>query len=135
MSGVKTTLALVLVLGGFATAAQAQGVVPGGWDAQFGVQSIGNPAMSGGMTFGFGTPGYAGSFGSYGGYGSPFGFGQSPYGPAISPFGYGQGFTPYGSATGRPVYPGGLSATAGTANATDPLIGVIRHSVRSSRRR
>jgi hypothetical protein len=126
MSHIKSSLAALALLGGFATAAQAQGVVPGGWAPQFGYQSFGGAGFIPGVTYGYSVPTVGPGVAA---------FGVFPYG-GFSP--YGQGFTPYGGGLGQPVYPAGLygpTASGYAVNALDGLAGAIRQSVRPGRRR
>jgi len=129
MSGLQSCLATLALLGGFGSSVFAQGAVPGGWAAQFGYQTFGEPGDVGGASFGPAMPG-GGQVAAFGVVGLP------SYGPAASP--YGQGFAPFGPDAGRPTYPGtlyGMAAAPQTVNGVDPLIHLIRQSTRTTRRR
>jgi hypothetical protein len=102
-------------------------MVPGGWAPEFGVQSIGGPAIAAG---GFG-------FGGYGGAVTGFGYGVSPYGMGYGA--YGGAIAPYGSAVVAPFAPTSAFGLVGgapiTVNALDPLANAIGVTVRTPRRR
>src|SRR5438105_1086122 len=106
MTGWKPCLIALALWAWFGTtAAEAQGVVPGGWAPQFGSQTFVAPGAVGG-----------------GGYFN-YGYGVPPAG--FSPSGV-SGFAPYGP-TSRPVNPSFAPSTQ-TVNAIDPLVGAIRRS-------
>jgi hypothetical protein len=106
------SFAIALIVGTWlAAAAEAQGVVPGGWAPQFTYQSVVGPGVAGfGVSAGY--PAY--------GYGTTF--------PGLTPY-YGTGsLSPFRPVPGTS---GTLSApTPQTVNAMDPLIGAIRQSTR-----
>jgi hypothetical protein len=116
MSGRKTCLVIGLLSwpGSFAG---AQGIVPGGWAAQFSYQSLdGPPAESTpSATLPIGGLGYYGPGGPYGGYG---------------PYGNGRFAPTYGvyPPVDRPAM--GVRPPSGTVNATGGLIGAIRRTTR-----
>jgi len=117
MSVLRSVLATSALLVVFGASAQAQGVVPGGWAAQFGYQPFGNDGFAGNAAFGVGTPDLGGVY--YGGF-NPYGTGASPYGFPPSYQGFGLGVVP---------------PLRQTTVATDPLINAIRRSTRRPTRR
>ena len=122
MSGPKSCLAAVALLGWFGASAHAQGIVPGEWANQFGSQTFGGSGFVGGVTFGYGMSGGGGGVSPFGGGG------RNPFGLDLSP--YGQGYALFGPNTGPPTYPGSLYRTTApvsqTVSGVDPLIHVIR---------
>jgi hypothetical protein len=121
MSIGKPSLIALAVLACLGTAAQAQGVgfVPGGWSPQVGFQSFAGPGVAG---FGAGV-GYGYGYGY--GYGSPVaGYGVTL--PGLSP-------NVPGAAT-RPSYNYYTPSSQATV-AVDPLIGAIRKSTGTARKR
>jgi hypothetical protein len=135
MTGLKTGLAVVVVVGGLAGSARAQGIVPGGWAPQFGYQTFGGAGISLGTPAGY--PGFGGMVSPYGGAGfSPVG---NPYIGGVSPYGIGGG--PYGFRPMVPMGPGlsGLPGAAPampqTVNGMGPLMQAIGQSTRRSGRR
>ncbi|SIO08041.1 hypothetical protein SAMN05444166_2347 [Singulisphaera sp. GP187] len=135
MFGLKTSLAAFALLGAIGTSAQAQGVVPGGWSAQFGYQPIGGSSFVSGSGSGYGGYGYGAGYGGagYGGYGS------YPMGGTSQ-----AGFGPAGLSQAMPAAQPGFSNSQvlglspgmpQTSNGTDPLLGAIHRSVRRSKRR
>ncbi|WP_406701016.1 hypothetical protein V5E97_19710 [Singulisphaera sp. Ch08] len=127
MIGLRTSLAAFALLGAIQSLAQAQGVVPGGWSAQFGYQPLGSSSFIDGSGFGTGSAGYDGAgYGSYPIGGTAYrGFGPLNSPPAMpgSPFGYSNSHV-LGLSPGMPQ----------TSIGTDPLLGVIQKSVRRSKR-
>jgi hypothetical protein len=117
MSVLRSVLAALALLAVFGASAEAQGVVPGGWAAQFGYQPFGNDGFAGNAAFGVGAPDLGGVY--FGGY-SPYSAGASPYGFSPTYQGYGLGVVP-------PIRQ--------TTVATDPLINAIRRSTRRPARR
>lgn len=138
MSGLRSGLAAVVLLGWCGAQARAQGFVPGGWAMEFGYQPLA-AAGNGGFGFGYGN-GNSASFGY--GYGVPgFGVSGAPVGyGGFSPYGMGgfnQGSSAYGGGLGQPTYPGALYQYRGvpqTFNGTDALIGAIRQSTKTRSR-
>lgn len=126
MSGLKSGLAAVVLMGACGAPAWAQGIVPGGWAAEFGYQSFGGMGIAGGAMYG-----------SAGVGGSPFGY--SPYGGGVSPYSYGGGGVAYGVGMGpaynQGVLPGMTAPMPQTVNGTGSLIGAIRQTTRRSARR
>jgi hypothetical protein len=105
MLGGKSFLGALALSAWFGSAAEAQGVVPGGWAPQFGYQSFAAPgAVGGGGYLGFG-------------YGVPMNGFAAP-GPG--------GFAPYGASPVSPVP--GYTPSSRAVNGINPLIGSIRRS-------
>jgi hypothetical protein len=119
MSGLKTSLAAFALLGVLSASAEAQGVVPGGWSAQFGYQPLGSTNFVAGPNFGFG-------FGSY-----PMGGVANGYGPSTFPSGMAVPQTGFGNGNFLGLSPGMPQTSIGA----DPLMGAISKSVRRSKRR
>jgi hypothetical protein len=122
MSVGKISVGVAALVLGMGLSANAQGIVPGGWAAQFGYQALGTPGVSGGFAFGYPMPGYGPGFGMNG-----------------ASFGYGYGgFNPSGTTVGQASPRGvnyGFNATSGQAvNGVDPLINSIRQTTRRPRR-
>jgi hypothetical protein len=108
-------LGIGVCLGG---AAEAQGIVPGGWAPQFGFQSFAAPGVAGFGVSGV-YPGY--------GYGATF--------PGLSPYYGSGGLNPYyRPGSGMGVAGSIYSPSAQTANGLVPLAGVIRQSTSTRRR-
>jgi hypothetical protein len=113
-------LGLALALGS-AAEAQAQGVVPGGWAPQFGVQSFAGPGVAG-----FGVSGV------YPGYGYGYGYGATF--PGLTPYSGTGGLPPY-YRPGAAGVAGSFSNPSGqTTSGMVPLIGAIRQSTATRRR-
>jgi hypothetical protein len=132
MSGLKTSLAAFALLGVLGASAEAQGVVPGGWSAQFGYQPLGSTNFIAGSDFG---PG-AGSFGfggvGFGGFGSyPMGGAANGFGPSTSPSALAVPQTGFANGNFLGLSPG----MPQTSVSADPLMGAISKSVRRSKRR
>lgn len=117
MSGLKASLLVLGILGASATAARAEGTVPGGWGASIGYQPLA-PGQSAGFGYGFGNYGAGYGFGNYG-----YGFGNYGYGPAAPVM---IGVPTRGVA---PVPPQFL-----TTNQLAPLSGAFDREFRSRRR-
>jgi hypothetical protein len=115
-SGWKPCLVAVALSAWLGTAAEAQGVVPGGWSPDFTYQTFVAPGAVGGG----GYVGYGYGYG-YGGYGAS--------GAGFSPYGVG-GFAPNGPGIGpssRAIY---SAPSPQVVNGVNPLIGAIRRSTR-----
>jgi hypothetical protein len=111
MFGWKPCLIALAPLAWLGTAAEAQGIVPGGWSPQFSYQTFAAPGA-----VGFGVIG-----GAYPGYG----YGVSL--PGYSPYGVG-GAGPFRTPAPPPY--NYLTPSSQAVNAVDPLIGAIRRSTR-----
>jgi len=126
MIGLKASLAAFALVGAIALPAQAQGVVPGGWSAQFDYQPLGSSSFVGGSGFGTGATAYGG-YGSYPTDGVSYG----GFGPSSS-LGAMPGLQPgYSNNNFLGLSPG----MPQTSIDTDPLLGAIHKSVRRSKRR
>jgi len=130
MSGLKTSLAAFVLFGALSASAGAQGIVPGGWSAQFGYQPLGGMNFVAGSAFGpAGSTGMGGvGFGGYGSY--PMGGVSTSFGPSTFPPGLGGPSTGYANGNFLGLSPG----MPQTSTSTDPLMGVISKSVRRSKR-
>ncbi|MDR3639278.1 MAG: hypothetical protein P4L84_36090 [Isosphaeraceae bacterium] len=123
-----SVLAGLVLVGLLPLSSRAQGMVPGGWEPQFGYQVFVGPGAVGygaSAGFGFGQPG-------------AYGYGYSGYG----------GISPYGAGFGYPGYYGGGAGFNPMANrvaytpqpdqavsAMNPLIQSIRQTTRKRKGR
>ena len=119
MSGLKSCLAAIALLGLLGSSAPAQGTVPGGWAVQFSYQSLNNGTGGGAGFYAPPPPGWPPGPGdpSYPNWGYP-------------PYGYGPYPTTYGISPPIAPPPAFVRPPTGTINATGGLIRGIQRSTR-----